>query len=105
VGELQRSYDLELLDKVGHPAIRRRSVDIAAPEVLGRRVKVPAEKYGAAQRYLARAGVREPADAGALNARRKRMKDAVAARLSSPAAGATNRSSDPDRGFREQKTS
>ena len=54
-------------------------MDIAAPEVLGRRVKVPAEKYGAAQRYLARAGIREPADAGALNARRKRMKDAVAA--------------------------
>ena len=77
--ELQRSYDLELLDKVGHPAIRRRSVDIAAPEVLGRRVKVPAEKYGAAQRYLARAGIREPADAGALNARPTRMKDAVAA--------------------------
>ena len=57
---LQKSYDLKLLDEVGHPRMRRRSIDVACPEVIGRSVKVPPEQYAEEQRYLARIGIREP---------------------------------------------
>ena len=57
---LQRSYDLKLLDEVGHPRMRRGSIDVACPEVFGRSVKVPPGQYAEEQRYLARIGIREP---------------------------------------------